>query len=278
MATTNTTALAALDQTAATIEETLNACNTMKLKEMPAIRQAIVLAAGMTALRRALDDRVMNEVFMPLMGSPLGFKTDRDDPEEAKKKGGPYSVAVVRDCLAEGMIRGLRPVNNEINIIANSCYGAKNGFARLVKEFPGLTDLHITPGVPHNASERGSLVPMHATWRISGTPYEMVRDVSKDAQGVMHDTRIPVRVNSYMGPDAVIGKAMRKMYKAIYDMLTGSTLTVEDGEVGESIPAEGVTVNPEPSPAVAAPEQDGQRIKFGKKTEPLPPSDTNGNA
>jgi hypothetical protein len=269
--------LATLDQAEQAITETLQACNVMALKEMPALRQAIVLAHGVTSLRKALTDQVMSEVFMPLQGSALGFQTDKD-------RDGGYTMPVVRECLIEALVHGFQPVGNELNIIASRFYGAKNGFARKLREFPDLTDLHVIPGVPQNAGDKGSLVPMHATWRIKGAPYDMVRDVSKDAHGVVHDTRIPVRVNAGMGVDAIIGKATRKMYKAIYDLLTGSVLTVEDGEVGESIPVEGVTVNPEPSPAPAAPEQDGQRIKLGKKSEPtheqqtLPKSDTNGNA
>jgi hypothetical protein len=254
--------LATLENASAAIEEALKKCNTMALKELPALKQAIVLAQGMNLLRSSLTDDVMRSVFMPLQGSTLGFVTDKDQT-------GGYPLEVVRDVLSEGMIRGLYPVNNEINIIAGRCYGAKNGFARLLREFPGLTDLRVTPGVPHNAAEKGALVPMHATWMLNGKPMDMVRDVSKDPDGCIHDTRIPVRVNSGMGPDAIVGKALRKMYKAIYDMLTGSTLTLEDGEVGESIPAVGVTVNPEPSPAPAEPEQDGQRIKLGKKPEPI---------
>lgn len=258
--------LATIEQAEREIEAVLKQCNAMELKEMPAIKQAITLSCGMTALRRALTDQVMREVFMPLMGSPLGFKTDRDnltqrDLDEGKK---PYGIERIRDVLAEGMIRGLYPVNNEINVISGQCYGAKNGFARLLKEYPGLTDLHVTPGVPHMAGDRGALVPMHATWRVNGKDYEMVRDVTKDATtGVVHDTRIPVTVNKNMGPDAIIGKATRKMYKAIYDLITGSTLTIEDGEISEAIPTEGVVVNPEPSPAPAPPEQDGRKIKLG---------------
>jgi hypothetical protein len=258
--------LATLDQAEQAITETLQACNVMALKEMPTLRQAIVLAHGVTALRKALTDQVMSEVFMPLQGSALGFQTDKD-------RDGGYPVPVVRDCVIEALIHGFQPVGNELNIIAGRFYGAKNGFARKVREFPGLTDLHITPGVPLNAGDKGSLVPMTATWRVSGAPYEMVRDVSKNATtGVVHDTRIPVRVNSGMGVDAVVGKATRKMLKAIYDLLTGSTLTIEDGEVGEAIPAEGVTVNPDPSPAPAPPEQDGRKIKLGGNGKNPPPS------
>ena len=68
-----------------------------------------------------------------------------------------------------------------------------------------------------------------------------------------------------MGADAIIGKATRKMLKAIYDMVSGSTWTLQDGEV-EAIDTNGVAVGPTPPPA--APEQDGKRIKMGKKPAP----------
>jgi hypothetical protein len=255
----------AIDDATAEIERVLEKCAPAALAQMPAMRQAVTLAGGVQALRKALSDELVGRVFMPLQGSPLGFLTDKD-------QNGGYPIATVRDCLIEGMIRGLQPVNNEINIISGRMYAAKNGVRRLVMHWPGLTDLRITPGVPQMAGDRGALIAMRATWKLNGTPMELYRGQTKSADGVIEDSRIAVRVNSGMGPDAIIGKAERKIFKAIHEILTNGTTTLEDGEaidtVGETVTAE--TPRAEASPPPAPPEQDGRRIRIGKKEEPQP--------
>lgn len=265
----------AIDDATEQIQQALAKCNASALAELPALKQAVTLAAGVQHLRKALTDDIMQRVFMPLQGSKLGFVTDQDS------KGG-YDIATVRDCMIEGMIKGAQPINNEINIISGNCYVAKNGLKRMVMQWPGLTNLCLTPGVPQAAGDKGALIAMRATWRLNGKPMELYRGQTKDADGVVDDTRIAVRVNSGMGPDAIIGKAERKMYKAIYEILTGGAITVDDGDaidtVGETVASAG------PTPAPAAPEQDGRRItppraksNGAKANEREPGVDADGN-
>lgn len=225
------------------IESVLASCNAMTLRELPALAQAVTLATGVTTLRKVLTDELMKSVFMPLQGTPLGFLTDRDNAKEGPRE---YPITVVREVLIEALIHGFRPVGNEINIIAGRCYGAQNGYARLVADYPGLTDLQLTPGVPVHIAEKGALVPYRATWRLNGVPMELRCEYVKSADGAVDDTRIPVKVNANMGADAIIGKAKRKFLKQIYDRLTGSKLSLADGEaidtVGEPITEQRVGV------------------------------------
>src|SRR5690349_9721900 len=133
---------------------------------------------------------------MPLQNSKLGFLTD-------KKEGYPWEV--VRDVLCEAFLRGFHPVNNEFNIIAEGFYGAKNGFERIVLDWPGLSDLRIDMGVPTMAGDKGALVPCTAAWRFDGQEMKvecLPATTTKDGEVLSIDTRIPVRVNSGMGPDA----------------------------------------------------------------------------
>jgi hypothetical protein len=253
----------AIEKATADIDAVLAKCNTQALATLPTLRQTVVLAHGITQLRKVLDDKLMREIFMPLQGTPLGFVTDRQNAKEGPKE---YSIAEVRDCMIEAMIAGFRPVGNEINIISGRAYGAKAGYERKVREYPRLTDLRLSPGVPQTSGDRGALVPFRASWKLDGNPMEIVRDVAKDADGITRDSRIAVRVNAGMGADAIIGKATRKMLKAIYDMISGSTWTLQDGEI-EAIDTHGVAIEPTPPPA--APEQDGKRIKMGKGKQTL---------
>ncbi len=265
---TGTDIVKAIDDATAQIEEALVKCNSAALADLPALKQAVTLAAGIQHLRKALTPEIVQRVLMPLQGTPLGFVTDKD-------RDGGYPDEVVRDCAIEAMIKGAQPINNEFNIISGRCYIAKNGLKRLVMTWPGLTNFRMTPGVPTLAGDKGALIQMRATWMLDGTPMELFRGQTQSKDGVLDDTRIAVKVNSGMGPDAIVGKAERKMYKAIYELLSG--LTVEDGEAIDTV---GEVVNSKPTPAPAEPSQDGRRIKIGgnkaappeRKSEPAPES------
>jgi len=252
MATENKSqAIVAIEKATTDIEAVLATCNTQALAHMPALRQAVTLATGVKQLRDALTQPIVEQVFLPLQGTPLGFVTDKD-------QGGGYGWQVVRDCMIEAMVHGLRPVGNEVNIIAGRMYAAKNGVLRLVMEWPGVTDVRITPGVPALMGDKGALVPIRIDMKVKGAPLSIVRECTKNGDGTLNDTRIPIRVNSGMGADAIIGKATRKILKAALDVLSGCTLTLNDGE---ALDTTGEVVTDAPSPA--PPEQDGKRIKLG---------------
>jgi len=257
----------AIERSIHRLDAVLTTCNTDTLALLPMLEQAVSLAEGIRQIKAVLTDEVMTRVFMPLQGTPLGFLHDRAKAEKGPKE---YSIAEVRECMVEAMINGFRPVGNEINIISGRVYGAKAGYRRKVVEFPGLTDLRLTPGVPQSVGEKGALVPFRATWRLDGQPMELVRDVTKGADGHSRDTRIAVRVNRLMGADAIIGKAERKVLRAIHDLISNVTLskvtlTIEDGET-DAIDVPGEVVEPPPVPGT----QDGRRMKLGKDREPAP--------
>ncbi len=244
----------AIERVSAGIEQTIRECGIHALRGQPAFIQAVNMARGIRALRELLTDKFVEETFMPLQGTPLGFLTDRDNAKDGPRQ---YTVAVVRDVLIEAFLRGFQPVGNEFNIIAGRFYGAKAGFERIVTEFPGLTDLKLDIGVPVNTDKGFALVPMEASWFLHGVQDTLSCRYTKDGETVT-DTRIPVRVNAGMGPDAVLGKATRKMYARVYQRLTGCSREVIDGDVDE--------VPPVSLPAPAGPAQDGKRISMrGKK-------------
>ena len=213
------TAIARLpdDRTLMTIENVVAECNLAEVQSFGQVKQALVMASGIRRLDELITTEMMTNV-MALQGTSIGFKTDKD------KEGG-YSVDIVKRCFIEATLRGARPVNNEWNIISAQPYITKNGFSRLVRDFPGLNNLHLMPNVPVT-KPGGALVPYRATWTLHGDPQSLDR-VERDG----NDQRIPVRVNSGMGTDAIIGKATRKMLAAIYGVLTGTHEAVPEGEV-----------------------------------------------
>jgi len=245
----------AIEKSSMTIEMAIKECGVMAVRQQPPFMQAIRMAYGIRTIKEALPDPFIRDNFMPLQNSALGFLTDKAD--------GGYPIEVVRDVLCEALLRGFMPVGNEFNIIAGRFYGAKNGFERIVREFPGMRDLWFELGVPHMAGDKGALVPCVARWHFEGVEDELLCiDKTKDG-GI--DARIPVRVNSGMGADGILGKATRKMYARIYQRLTGCASDVVDADP-DAIPATAL-------PAPAEPAKDGKRIKLSgdkKNGEPTP--------
>jgi len=211
-------------QTMLALDRTSQACSKQLVEagKNEAVK-ALIVARSVKQFRGLLSDAVMADI-MELQNSPLGFRTD-------KKEGG-YAKDVVRDCVVQAFMRGLRVTGNEINIIAGNLYVTKEGFERLMSELPGLTGLKIQIGVPQTA-DGGALVPAKAEWKYNGVHDSITWEKEEAA-----DYRIPIRVNSAMGVDAILGKAKSKVLRTIYARVCGSKLPVEadaddtvDGEV-----------------------------------------------
>jgi hypothetical protein len=236
-----------IDTVSQTIDEALAKCSPSSLVDLPALSQAVSLAKGIRSLREALSQTIMARVFMPLQGSPLGFVTDKD-------KDGGYDERTVKECLIQALIMGLRPINNEFNIIGGKAYAAKNGLERLVRGWPGLSALTIDLSVPQMAGDKGAMVAVRASWLLNGKRCEYSRQQSKTEDGEIFDNRIAVRVNAGMGADAIHGKAYRKTYKGILDLLTNGALSIDDADAIETV---GVAV-----PQAQLPE--GRRMTLGE--------------
>lgn len=179
-----------------------------------AIGRCLRTAKGALALNNGITDEMMLDVLM-LKNSGLGFRTD-----EATRDGGAYPEAVVRSIFIEACMRGLQVVGNEFNIIAGRLYITKEGFSRMLREYEGLTELVITPGLPDIRDKRAT-VHVEASWKLNGLPQAIARD-------------IPVRVNKGMGDDAVLGKADRKIKAAIFGQITGSEQPEGEVDPGEA--------------------------------------------
>ena len=186
--------------------------------------RAFRMAAAINALHRAITPEMLKDI-MHLQGTGLGFLTDKDS-------GTGYDEKTVKLVAIEAALMGAHWVGNEFNIISARPYLTKNFFTRKLREFPGLTDLKLSPGVPVLMGDKGALVPYVATWKLNGVEMRIERLVTKLDDKRELDERICVKVNSGMGADAILGKAERKIKAAIYARLTGSDLT--DGEVDDS--------------------------------------------
>jgi hypothetical protein len=178
---------------------------------------ALRMAYAIGTLTKALSEQVMGPL-LALKNRSLGYRTD-----EATRKEGPYPMEIVRDCLIEAVLRGARPYGNEFNIIADRCYLTKEFYTRIVPELPGVTEVAPCIGLPRLVGEKGAVVDCTATWKLNGQKQSLRPSPGKDVR------EIAVRVNTGMGTDAILGKATRKLYKAIHDQITG--WSTADGEI-----------------------------------------------
>lgn len=241
--------LARFTDTATQLETIANDFGLAKLSSVanPMMR-ALKISEGVQRLREILTVEQVEFLFMPLMGTKLGFVTDRDNKPQNER----YTAAEVRDVLVEALLRGFLPTGNEFNIIANNFYGAKNGLERQVREWPGFSELKLELG-EIVMSGGGALVPAKISGFLDGT--EVIVDCWNEGH------RIPVKVNQGMGPDAIHGKAERKLYHRMLKRLAGNA----GGLVGPE--ADPDVINTTATPAIAPPEKDGTRMKLGPKTE-----------
>lgn len=192
------------------------------------LRRALLTSKGILTLRAALTDDLMRVYIMPLMNSPLGFKTDRP----SKSNPNLYTLAEVRDGIIAGLLNGFYPVNNEMNLIAGQFFGALNGWKRKLEEVPGISDIRLTPGVP-NMHNGQTVVRIMLEWRLDGARHEL-------RTGNSPGVAFPVSAaTGFAAADNLIGKAKRRAYKLAYEMATGSRHTAEEREVGEAPDAQG---------------------------------------
>lgn len=214
-------------QTMLALDKTSQACSRQLLEAAgnEAVK-ALIVARAVKQFKALLSDAVMRDI-MELQNSPLGFKTDNTEHG--------YAMPVVRDCVIQAFMRGLRVTGNEINIIAGNLYVTKEGFERLLAELDGLSNLKIQLGVPAT-QEGGALVPARAEWQMHGVRDSMTWEKEDTA-----DYRIPIRVNRAMGVDAILGKAKSKVLRTIYSRVTGSKLLAE--EDAEEVPVVNKSTN-----------------------------------
>ncbi len=158
-------------------------------------------------IKSLLSDEYMKPI-MALQGSRLGFKTDKD-------ASGGYTMDVVKNCLIEAVLSGLQPYGNEFNIIAGNCYFTKEGLGSLLAKVPGLS-YEIIPTLPRiNADKTSAAAIMKIVWTYQGKTSEREIDFA-------------IKVNQYMGADAVIGKATRKARAWLYGTIIGTEIA--DGD------------------------------------------------
>lgn len=179
-------------------------------------QKAFLMASGIKQLKELLTNQYMAPI-MELQGSKLGFRTDKDRNKDGTPGPG-YPIEVVRDCVIEAVLNGLQVTGNQFNIIAGNCYPTKEGCGYRLNTYPGLK-YQIICGLPRvNDQNTSAAIDVKIKWHLKG-------------EGQNEETiPIPIRVNSMMGIDAIIGKATRKARAWLLSRITGTEVTDVDIE------------------------------------------------
>jgi hypothetical protein len=264
-----TLAIEKINKSVARIDEVAQEVSSIFGNSDGEMAKEISVAIAMREMRQLLTPEVMAPI-MELMNTDLGFRTDKDPKTQPDKNIQPYGMEVVRDVVIEAKMRGFHLVGNEFNIIAGRFYGAQNGFRRNVKQFKGLTKLKTNFDVPRLVGDKGAIIKCSASWELNGQPDDM-------------NCEIAIRVNSFMGTDAIVGKAERKLYKRIYERVSG--VNVPDAEPDDLDGAKNVTpeqttkptfarATPQPDEQTKAPEPPKAKpaAQTPKAKEPAPPA------
>jgi hypothetical protein len=175
----------------------LNVSTVIGSSKVKGFEKAFIVSKAIGELKDLLTPEYMKPI-MALQNNRLGFLTD-------KKEGG-YPEAVVKNCLIEAVLMGVQPVGNMFNIIAGNTYLTKEGFGYLLADARIANT--ITFELPRIKDESAAVVAI-VKWDSNGTPKEQKLD-------------LPIKVNKYMGADAVIGKATRKARAWLYNSIMGT--------------------------------------------------------
>jgi len=171
--------------------------------------KAYLIANATQRLKALLNPEYMKPI-MALQGSRLGFKTDKD-------KDNGYPEPLVKNCLIEAVLMGVQPHGNQFNIIAGNTYITKEGFGYLLSNYKGLS-YEIISDLPRiNPANTSAAIVMNINWTLNG------------GERKERKIEIPVKMNKFMGTDAVIGKATRKARAWLYNTLSGSEIS--DGDI-----------------------------------------------
>lgn len=181
--------------------------NVLVASESEGFVKAFLMADAIDKIKGALTPEYMKPI-MKLQGNKLGFKTDKDASNG-------YSEEVVKNCLIEAVLTGVQPYGNEFNIIAGNCYITKEGFGALLSKIQGLS-YEMIPSLPRiNAEKTSAAIVMKIEWTYQNVSSSREIDFA-------------IKVNQYMGADAVIGKAQRKCRAWLFQTIKG--VEISDGD------------------------------------------------
>jgi hypothetical protein len=197
--------------------------------------ESLALADAYMQLTQLMMQPAIEQRIMALKDRPIGFLTDRSpdiirSAQRDNRKIVPYSYQDIAECCVEAMAAGYRITGNEFNIISKRMYPAKNGKFRRIVENPQVTGFRFANTSPmYDVADTAS----KETKRGAAVQYAKVQcfaEWQQDENTVTlgHDEKdkliFLIRVNAYMGEDAIIGKALSKLFSRVLLRIEGNVV------------------------------------------------------
>lgn len=185
------------------IEEVYRKFQMALVKGQSALVKAVATSKVIQVLGKAITP-LMPHV-MGLMNEPSGFLTDRPNYKDKSE----YKEAEVRPIVIQALMKGLDWHGNKFNIISKRLYVTKEGYYDLCLGLGELSSPRAYAlGVTIHQEEGWAEVVMRAEYFLAGKP-------------VSWDRPYRVKCNKGMDADGVIGKGKRRVYRDIYEEVSG---------------------------------------------------------
>lgn len=218
----NTNLLANREAVSAQLAAVQNEVNT--LSKNNSLVSCLSAASAMYMLDQVLTDEVVHTYFFPLMNTRAGFLTDRNPNKvrRGQQPATPYTIAEVRACLKDAILKGLLPVGNQFNIISGSVYITREGYTALLSRM----------GVKHR------IIPSQLADRDGYAVYSC-RIEAMTAQGdrISYTNEVLFKRGQYDSDALLQGKAYARSVKSLWTYVSGldSGDAVEEDAVSERV-------------------------------------------
>ena len=224
------TALVTLEQASAEIDKIVEESIPFAVATSANFSASLKLAEAVGTLREIFHKHPgIKKTVEAMKDTKLGFLTDKSPKAMAYAKSQgktvvPYTYEEITECCIEAMLNGYRITNNEFNVIAGGFYAAKNGKYRKIVDNPDVTDFKFTTTSPmYSPDGKSAKVQCFASWMQKS---QLVTLGTSDKDKGKEDTLVfTVRVNSAMGEDAVVGKAISKLFSRVLMRLSGKIMS-----------------------------------------------------
>lgn len=168
------------------------------------------------------------EIIKSLMNTGIGFKTDRPND----KCRDVYSDEIIKNCVVQAIMHGLRIHGNEFNILGGNFYATKEGLDRIVHNNPLLEEKVKDKVKSFRQDDKTGIwgITFEYSYKLKGES-KVTEEITVLVKGKMGNYDIPF--------DAVMGKAKRKLFKAVYNEMTQG-FKLEDSDDIDDIETEKV--------------------------------------
>lgn len=204
-------------------------CEVQQLSQnLTEYERSIAYGHYLTEIKNQIAGRPL-EIIKSLMNTGIGFKTDR--PNE--KSNSVYPDEVIKNCVVQAIMHGLRIHGNEFNILGGNFYATKEGLDRIVHNNPLLEEKVKEKVKTFQQSDKTGIwgFTFEYSYKLKGES-KVTEEVTVYVKGKMGNYDIPF--------DAVMGKAKRKLYKTIYNEMTQG-FKLEDADDVDEIETEKIS-------------------------------------